>query len=835
MRSAANLANGFGDEPPGTRRVGRNAAAGALRFAVSAGLALAVTPYALAQLGETRFGIWAIAGGVIAAARLLDLGVPRALTREVAMAGHDGQLRSTLETALGLALVSGAVVVAAIALLHGPILTFVGVPESLRAEAAVALIGSALVAALEGAFTPHAAALEGLGRLDLASGVDTVQRVLSAVGVVVVLASGWGLGGLVAKNAILALAAGLAYRLVLARSAPSLAGVAPRLVKEPARRLLAFGRHIQAVNLSALVIEPVNKLILGRGAGLEAVAFYELATLVVSQVGGAFMAAAQALYPEAARRTRHTASGNLREGLLELWRTAEFAIAVPALGAFAVLAALAGPFVSSWLGAGYGPVALAIAILAGGWAVAMAGLPAFLLAQGGGYQGLATRAGLITATLSVTTAVALAPVAGAAGVAVGRATGLAAGALAAWVLVARTTNRRAPNGGTIAGALAAALAGAGAARLAANLAEPAGLAGVVLSGILGMAVYGVIVVGAHLARREAPRAGRSGQASAAGLGALSPDRAIRHSDGADDCRSVAAVVPAWNALPRLPAVLAALHGRVDLIVVVNNGSDDGSTAWLEGWVAEAATARRHIVRTENDGYAAAVNVGVTAALAAGATAVLLVNDDAVFEEDAVQALCAALRANPKLAAVSAKLIYADRPGVLNGTGGWWDPVHAIARLRGEGEPDAGQYDALTDVDYPSGAASLVRAAAWRDVGPMDEAYYLYYEDVDWGRRALERGWRIGFAGDAVVRHVGSAGTMDAPQRRRYYNVRNRLLFAGTYATARGRSWAALATLVLLLKQPVRYLYRSRRADAEAIGLAVWHHLVGRYGRAAGIG
>jgi GT2 family glycosyltransferase len=294
-------------------------------------------------------------------------------------------------------------------------------------------------------------------------------------------------------------------------------------------------------------------------------------------------------------------------------------------------------------------------------------------------------------------------------------------------------------------------------------------------------------------------------------------------------------VPTWNAVERLPEALGALADQVDAVVAVDNGSQDGTADWLLRWQAESPAARVILERPRNDGYAAATNAGAERALALGADAVLLVNDDAVFGAGAVALLCAALGADATLAAVSAKMLYADRPDILNGTGGRWDAERALATLRGDGETDLAQYDQAQRADYPSGAASLIGANAWRDVGPMDETYYLYYEDVDWGLRARQRGWEIGFVAGAVVHHAGSAGTRAAPERRRYYNVRNRCAFAGRYAPARGRTWAAAATLVLLAKQPARWLSPARRADAEAVALGVWDRLLGRTGRSPRFG
>lgn len=294
---------------------------------------------------------------------------------------------------------------------------------------------------------------------------------------------------------------------------------------------------------------------------------------------------------------------------------------------------------------------------------------------------------------------------------------------------------------------------------------------------------------------------------------------------------VLAVVPCWNALDRLPSVLGALEGQVEATFVFDNRSTDGSAEWLR----DRQPAELLRLAGTNLGFPAAVNAGLGEARRRGADAVLLVNDDAVFQPGAVEALAGRMLAEPSAGAVSARMLYRDRPGVLNGAGGRWWPRRARAALRGAGEPDRGQYDDLPEVDYPSGAASLLRMAAVDRVGGMDERFYLYFEDADWGLRARAAGWRTLYAPGAVALHVGSAGTAARPARRRYYNVRNRLLLASLHAPVGGHAWAWLETLWLAGRQPARWLWRWRRDDAEAVLAGVLDHVAGRYGRSTRFG
>ena len=95
------------------------------------------------------------------------------------------------------------------------------------------------------------------------------------------------------------------------------------------------------------------------------------------------------------------------------------------------------------------------------------------------------------------------------------------------------------------------------------------------------------------------------------------------------------------------------------------------------------------------------------------------------------------------------------------------------------------------IDYPLGACMLIRRAAWDDVGPLDEGYFMYLEEIDWCQRARRRGWQIWHQPAAVAVHHGGASTRQQPDamfaqlwrsRLRYYQrfhgpITNRLVHA----------------------------------------------------------
>lgn len=481
-----------GDANPDTPRLAVSALSGGGRVVIGALSALLVTPFTLDRLGAARFGLWAVAGGLIVLLRMADLGMGRALSRQVALMRradpHASVTVRALSTARGLAILVGLGGFALVSLLLPALVdSRLGIPADLAQEAGWVFLGTAAVAALEAVFAPGQAALEGLGRLERVNLIDAVvQRLLSPWLVLPVLWAGGGLVGLVAKNAVMAVLAGLWTQRDLARVNPELAMARPGLSPVVAVQLLRFGGHAQSVNLASALVDPAVKGILGAASGLGAVAAYELAARITGQFGGACMAAAAGLFPAAARLDGITAGAGRRQAILALHDQAWRWTCRLVLPGWCLVAVLAPAFCRLWLGGDPAPeVARAVQILSPGWMLALMALPAFLITQAAGNPVHSTAAGLCTAVVSMGGAY-LARSWGLAGVAGGLAGGLAAGGL--WMLAAFALEQglRArellPDGRAV---LAAAIGGLVAGGLIASL--PAVWPGLFLSGAAGAA------------------------------------------------------------------------------------------------------------------------------------------------------------------------------------------------------------------------------------------------------------------------------------------------------------------------------------------------------------
>ena len=184
------------------------------------------------------------------------------------------------------------------------------------------------------------------------------------------------------------------------------------------------------------------------------------------------------------------------------------------------------------------------------------------------------------------------------------------------------------------------------------------------------------------------------------------------------------------------------------IVIVDNGSRDDSVEHLRARWPQV----RIVQLAENRGVTAALN----ACLAACHTElVALLNNDIELEPDCLSELAAELERRPDLGSVAPKMLdFVDRD-VIDGAG---DTLNwrGGGRRRGHGERDAGQYERAEEVFGPCGGAAMYRRRALEAVGGFDEAYFAYYEDLDWAFRAQLAGYRCLYVPGAVLHHRGSA-------------------------------------------------------------------------------
>jgi GT2 family glycosyltransferase len=294
-------------------------------------------------------------------------------------------------------------------------------------------------------------------------------------------------------------------------------------------------------------------------------------------------------------------------------------------------------------------------------------------------------------------------------------------------------------------------------------------------------------------------------------------------------------------LRRCLQALAASRGVSLTVVVVDNGSSDGSVAMVANEFPDVRLLRNAM----NHGFGAATNQGIELYLAPlyerskkggkirtiqsealGPDYMVLLNSDAFVEPDTLACLLEYANADPTAGVIAPQLRNAD--GSLQPTGRPFPSLRTkLADLSGWSRRGgrnnyliAGRnYDAIADVDEVPAACVLVRRAVFEHVGGFDEGFRFNYEDVDWCRRVAAAGWRVVYLPAARVTHLWGASQRS---RREWVELQSRRGLL-RYFTKHGRTLdlqgLRLALLVLDLARILRWcargiLYPAERAHAR---------------------
>ena len=230
---------------------------------------------------------------------------------------------------------------------------------------------------------------------------------------------------------------------------------------------------------------------------------------------------------------------------------------------------------------------------------------------------------------------------------------------------------------------------------------------------------------------------------------------------------LSACIVNWNTLDDLRACLVSLEkfpytrGAME-IVVVDNGSTDGSAAMVRAEFPQTAL----VANGANESYAKGTNQSVAGA---PGDLLLLLNPDTEVTNGALDVLADFLLAKPGAGACAAKLVFPNgqtQPSVRGFPDPWavlWDIV-GLARLFPKSQTFGAYRQAGFDYEgdglaaQPMASCFLITRRAWETVGPMDERFPLFFNDVDWCLRAYNAGFEIWYTAQAVVTHKGGGTT-----------------------------------------------------------------------------
>jgi len=276
--------------------------------------------------------------------------------------------------------------------------------------------------------------------------------------------------------------------------------------------------------------------------------------------------------------------------------------------------------------------------------------------------------------------------------------------------------------------------------------------------------------------------------------------------------SISVVIVTWNAKDHAINCLRSIARQASESVetiVVDNCSSDGTADAIRSEFPQV-----QIIRNErNEGFARGNNAGLNAARG---EYVCLINSDVVVPDGCFGRLMLHMRENPSIGIMGPKMLTPDGsvgrsvkrfPTVWNSfccaLG-----VHVLfkkSKVLGGFEMRGFDYDKTSDVDIVTGWFWMVRMAALKMVGGLDERFFIYAEDMDWCRRFKQSGWRVVYFADAEALHYGGGSSVRA-SRRFYIEMRRADL--QYFAKHHGRRGEIGYRLVLWIHETRRLLWHG---------------------------
>jgi len=331
----------------------------------------------LQKLGAERFGLWALVSTLSAFVQLGDFGIGLALVKSVAQmqAVNDlKRLNRILGTALVLYSVFAVCIGFCVVLSTGILVRGVfRIPIPLANEAEFVVMGTVTIFCVNLILSIFTSVVNGMQRMDVTNGIAFGTTILNAIGVVLVLSLGLGLRGLVVNNGISTICAGLVSLFAVRKLAPGIQFGFWKFCWTEVRSIFTYGINIQIISLAGLAGEPLVKTIISNLAGLQFVAYYDIAMRLINPLRSLFSQAISPLMPFAAESHAIADLGTI----ISVYRKGVRYIVLLALPLFVLIAAIAPSLMEAWVGPGYETSTYTLQILLIGSLISIVSMPSY--------------------------------------------------------------------------------------------------------------------------------------------------------------------------------------------------------------------------------------------------------------------------------------------------------------------------------------------------------------------------------------------------------------------------------------------------------------------------
>lgn len=244
----------------------------------------------------------------------------------------------------------------------------------------------------------------------------------------------------------------------------------------------------------------------------------------------------------------------------------------------------------------------------------------------------------------------------------------------------------------------------------------------------------------------------------------------------------------------IKSMIEISYPNIEIIVVDNNSNEDLSP--IEHEFPEVKLIKSQV----NLGFAGGNNLGLSHA---NGEYFLFINNDTIVERTFLEPLLACFKENPKTGLVSPKIMYYDDKNRIQ-FAGYTDLSKISLRnsIIGYREIDQGLYEKRVRSAFAHGAAMMTKRSILASTGLMSELFFLYYEEIDLGKRIRNNGFEIYYEPASVIYHKESISIGKNSPLKTYYLARNRLLYLRRHMSGLMFMLALIYQLIIALPKNI---------------------------------
>lgn len=273
------------------------------------------------------------------------------------------------------------------------------------------------------------------------------------------------------------------------------------------------------------------------------------------------------------------------------------------------------------------------------------------------------------------------------------------------------------------------------------------------------------------------------------------------------------VIVNWNGYSDTKECLESLENvtyKNYKVALVDNGSRNNQADRLKKQFSKI----RLLKNTQNTGFSFANNQGIRQALKEKAKYILLLNNDTTVKKDFLDILVNYAENNNYQGVLTPKILYFGSNKVW-AMGGKLSCLTSIPKMIGQGK-NSNRFIDIIEPDYASGCAFFVNTKVIKEVGPLDNDYFAYYEDTDLSFRIKKAGYSIRVIPESIVWHKVSQSTKQDNLKKiginqAYLLARNGLIFGQKNLIGYKKNHYFLAQY--LIKLPLYLIFKVENQKA----------------------